>query len=162
MNLTLDLTAEESRQIHAVAEECNVSTRTAAVRLILVGCRPGGTAGSGRRERRALAPRHRRASDEDRRMKSHVLVIDDDGTVRTIYCDDLRLQKLGAALGGEPEIRRASHVEPFEGGWQADMALSDGPKLAWCATRGEALALEVAWLRVHLLGIAGADEVVEP
>lgn len=89
-------------------------------------------------------------------MKSHVMVIDDDGTVRTIYSDDLRLQELGAALGSSPEIRRASHVEPSEGGWQADMALSGGPKLARCPTRGEALGLEVAWLREHLLGIGGA------
>lgn len=85
-------------------------------------------------------------------MKSHELIIDGDGTLHTIYSDDLRLQELGAALGSSPEIRRASHVEPFEGGWQADMALSGGPQLARCPTRGEALALEVAWLREHLLG----------
>lgn len=89
-------------------------------------------------------------------MKSHDLFIDDAGTVRAIYDDDLRLPELGAALGSEPEIRRASQVEPADGGWQADMALSDGPKLPVCATRAEALALEIEWLRENHLGLGGA------
>jgi hypothetical protein len=88
-------------------------------------------------------------------MKSHDLVIDSDGTVLAIYSDDLRLQELGSALGSAPEIKRASQVEPAEGGWQADMELSGGPRLPVSPTRAEALAQEVAWLREHRLGLGG-------
>ena len=76
------------------------------------------------------------------------LVVAPDGTVRYIYSDDLH-----AALSplGESTIRRASHVEPDEGGggWAADMGPVGGPVLGPFASRREALAREVEWLSGH-------------
>lgn len=70
------------------------------------------------------------------------------GIVRYIYGDSLH-----EALSdiGEPTIRRASHVEPDEGGggWAADMGPVGGPVLGPFASRREALAREVAWLTDH-------------
>lgn len=75
-----------------------------------------------------------------------------DGSVRTIYSDDLDLASLGVALGSAPTISRASHVEPtVDGLWTADMGPSDGPVLGPFAKRNEALAAEVAWLRENSL-----------
>lgn len=92
-------------------------------------------------------------------MSALELVVRPDGSVAAIYADAL-LPVLDA-LGGEPEIRRASHVEPAEGGgWTADMRPSGGPVLgdavgAPFRTRAAALAAEVAWLREHVLGVEG-------
>lgn len=52
---------------------------------------------------------------------------------------------------GPFKIRRASHVEPTaEGLWEADMSPVHGPTLGPFATRKEALAAEVAWLKANL------------
>lgn len=84
------------------------------------------------------------------------LVVAPDGTVRYIYSDDLH-----AAMAplGESRIRRASHVEPDEGGggWLADMAPVGGPVLGPFASRREALAREVAWLTDHWIPSAAAQ-----
>jgi hypothetical protein len=79
------------------------------------------------------------------------LVIDTDGTVRTLYTEAIDLQALGPA-----DIRRASHVEPFrwEDGcvvWTADMSPVGGPVLGPFAKRSEALAAEVCWLEENVL-----------
>lgn len=74
-----------------------------------------------------------------------------DGTIRTIYSDDL--MPAIAALG-PAEVTRASHVEPAAGGgWTADMGPSGGPVLGPFATRQEALDREVAWLRENVFGV---------
>ena len=75
------------------------------------------------------------------------LVIQVTGAVRCVYGEDLDLQALG-----QVEIRRGSHVEPTAAGqWTADLAPVNGPLLGPFATRGEALAAEVAWLHAHWL-----------
>lgn len=71
------------------------------------------------------------------------LVIDLEGNVRHIYDDGLIW--VGAALG-KVEVKRASHVEPTDGGWGASMALVGGPLLGPFATRAEALEAESRWL----------------
>lgn len=95
------------------------------------------------------------------------LLFGGDGLVRTIYSDALAplCRDLGATT-----TRRASHVEPCDGGWLADMTPSGGPLLflggpldtVALAFRGEqplpfptraaALVAEVSWLRDHDLG----------
>lgn len=62
--------------------------------------------------------------------------------IRFIYSDDLRcMMSLGESV-----IKRASHVEPCENGWIADMSPVNGPKLGPFVSRKEALANEVSWL----------------
>ena len=72
------------------------------------------------------------------------LTIDGDGVMRFIWSDDMvSLRSLGAC-----SITRASHVEPtVDGDWTADMGPVGGPVLGPYATRGDALAAEVAWLQ---------------
>lgn len=84
------------------------------------------------------------------------LLFVDDGTVRAIYRDELL--PLIAALG-EGHTERASHVEPLQAGWCADMEPSGGPLLLGddgrpFPTRAAALAAEVSWLRANNLGAA--------
>ena len=75
------------------------------------------------------------------------LVISRGGSVRCIYDEAVEL----AALG-QPQIRRASHVEPDgRGQWIADLAPVDGPKLGPFARRSAALEAERRWLEVHWL-----------
>jgi hypothetical protein len=74
------------------------------------------------------------------------LVIDHDGTVRTLYTEAIDLEAIGPA-----DISRASHVEPAEGGWTADMLPVGGPVLGPFAKRSEALAAEVRWLEEKVL-----------
>jgi len=62
--------------------------------------------------------------------------------IRFIYKDGL----LPLADQGKKTIRRASHVEPCDEGWQADMGPVDGPILGPFKTRSEALGAEVTWL----------------
>lgn len=59
------------------------------------------------------------------------LVVETDGTVRYVYDD-----RLAPVFAGEEQVtRRASHVEPFRGGWIADMRPSGGPILGDDGTR---------------------------
>jgi len=75
------------------------------------------------------------------------LVIDPDGAVRLIYGEELDLTDLGPS-----SLKRASCVEPDSAGhWQADLAPVGGPRLAPVLKRSQAIAAEVAWLRVHWL-----------
>jgi len=73
------------------------------------------------------------------------IIIEPGGQVRHIYADDL------AALAslGEARTARASHVEPTDGGWAADLTPVGGPVLGPFPLRAEALAAEVAWLEEH-------------
>ena len=66
-------------------------------------------------------------------------------TARFIYNDDL----LPMQNEGKMSVKRASHVEPCEGGWSADLGPVAGPVLGPFATRNEALAAEVAWLKAN-------------
>jgi hypothetical protein len=82
-----------------------------------------------------------------------------DGVIEFIYDDELA----GLADEGVTSIRRVSHVEPVDlshsdgdiqpgdlpgdMGWEADMRPVNGPVLGPFATRGAALAAEVAWLK---------------
>ena len=74
------------------------------------------------------------------------LIIQPGGRIQCIYDETLDLSRLG-----QPQIRRASHVEPTEDGrWTADLSPVGGPCLGPFAARSEALAAEVRWLRLHL------------
>lgn len=71
------------------------------------------------------------------------LVVGVAGGVSCIYDEALDLRELGRLT-----IKRASHVEPDEGGnWWADMAPSGGPVLGPFKSRSEALVAERAWLQ---------------
>lgn len=74
------------------------------------------------------------------------VIVGPDGRARFIYSDDLAAvtKELGKAT-----TRRASHVEPSDGGWTADLAPVGGPVLGPYVTRQEALDREVEWLREH-------------
>jgi hypothetical protein len=77
---------------------------------------------------------------------SHI-VVEEDGTIRFIYSDDLR----GLLQQGAASITRASHVEPCGLGWTADMGPVNGPILGPYTTRAEALEAEVNYLHNHVL-----------
>ena len=75
-----------------------------------------------------------------------VIVVGAGGRVRALYSEALEL-----AILGRVSIRRASHVEPDEGGaWSADLAPVGGPKLGPFAKRSDALAAEETWLSDRL------------
>jgi hypothetical protein len=75
------------------------------------------------------------------------LVVEQGGTVRCIYGEEIDLHTLGS-----PVIRRASHVEPTENGqWTADLSPVDGPVLRSFPNRSQALAAELRWLEEHWL-----------
>jgi len=62
--------------------------------------------------------------------------------IRFIYNDNLS----GLMDQGKTEIKRASHVEPENGKWVADLSPVKGPKLGPFDRRSEALEAEVDWL----------------
>jgi hypothetical protein len=72
-----------------------------------------------------------------------------DGTLAAIHNDALA----DLCDEGKAEVKRASHVEPIDGGdfinWVADLSPMGGPKLQPRRLRSEALADEVAWLKQH-------------
>ena len=75
-------------------------------------------------------------------------IVDTDGTLRTIYDDEMiRL----ARSVGLVTISRASSVEySWKAlGWTADMANVGGPVLGPFDTRREALKAEVEWIKEH-------------
>ncbi|MAT15621.1 MAG: hypothetical protein CMJ46_10170 [Planctomyces sp.] len=70
-----------------------------------------------------------------------------DGTIHSLYQDELDLTPLGAVC-----IRRGSRVEPTpDARWEADLAPVNGPKLGPFDHRTEALAAEQAWLETFWL-----------
>lgn len=73
-----------------------------------------------------------------------------DGSVTAIYTDAVDFAALGAFLGGEVKVSRASHVEPAGLAWTADMGPVAGPVLGPFPSRAEALNREVEWLRERL------------
>ncbi len=66
--------------------------------------------------------------------------------MRCLYEELIDLSAFGAV-----SIRRASHVEPGDGGkWYADLSPSGGPTLGPFQLRSEALNAERDWLEEHL------------
>jgi hypothetical protein len=79
-----------------------------------------------------------------------ILHVSANGDVHCLYCEAIDLASLG-----ELRIRRASHVEPDEGGlWHADLSPVNGPKLGPFPSRSLALAAEAHWLEDRLGVIA--------
>lgn len=75
------------------------------------------------------------------------IVIDPCGAARCVYDEAIDVHALG-----ELRIRRASHVEPDDGGsWRADLSPVGGPVLGPFPSRGTALAAEACWLAMHWL-----------
>ena len=66
-----------------------------------------------------------------------------NGSLQFIWTDDLA----DLVNEGQAEIVRASHVEPSDGKWYADMGPSNGPVLSGFAKRSDAIAAEVQWLK---------------
>ena len=78
------------------------------------------------------------------------LVISPGGEVRCVYSETIDLRCLGSV-----SIRRASHVEPADGGqWFADLTPVGGPVLGPFDHRTQALSAEQVWLDEHWLLIA--------
>jgi hypothetical protein len=81
------------------------------------------------------------------------MAISPNGELSFIY-DDMHagfLEKLGVSVGDV--VSRASHVEPCEGGWQADMSpIEPGVILGPFKLRQTALDEETAWLNKRLFG----------
>lgn len=76
-----------------------------------------------------------------------IVTVDPDGRLHFLWDD--RLAPLAAL--GTAQVRRASHVEPAEGGgWMADLSPSGGPVLGPFPLRGEALNAERAWIEARL------------
>jgi hypothetical protein len=77
------------------------------------------------------------------------LFIASTGQVRCLYAEEFDLGSLGPLT-----IRRASRVEPTDGGsWTADLSPIGGPTLGPFAQRSQALAAEARWIEGHLPSI---------
>ncbi|QDU82628.1 hypothetical protein Pla110_43890 [Polystyrenella longa] len=75
------------------------------------------------------------------------LKVQPDGTIHTLYQDDIDLSSLG-----QTEIKRGSHVEPNEDAhWVADLAPVQGPELGPFLNRADALNAEHRWLETFWL-----------
>ena len=81
-------------------------------------------------------------------MKAFTCAIAPDGTITTIYDDQLA----GLLEEGLASTTRASHVEPNPNGpgWIADMKPVGGPVLGPAPLRELALQLEAGWLEAKL------------
>ena len=76
------------------------------------------------------------------------LFVTNRGDIICLY-DDVLHEELSRFMG-RSVITRASHVEPSDGGWTADMGPSGGPVLGPFNTRKEALNREREWLCQNL------------
>ncbi|MBN8602952.1 MAG: hypothetical protein J0M26_18085 [Planctomycetes bacterium] len=75
------------------------------------------------------------------------LVIGPNGNIRTLYCEEIDLQKLGRI-----QISRGSYVEPNENGqWMVDLSPLSGPTLGPYSKRSEALQVEIEWIEERWL-----------
>jgi len=86
---------------------------------------------------------------------SHEIIVEPNGTLRFIYSDDLAsiAQDIGSL-----STARASHVEPDDGGWTADMSPVGGEVLGPFETRSEALTTEVEWLKSHNIPVPHGND----
>jgi hypothetical protein len=74
---------------------------------------------------------------------SITLIVDDQGVITAIYDDRLAV----LIDQGDATITRASHVEPQDGGWCADMSpIGSNVRLGPYKLRQEALDAEVEYL----------------
>lgn len=84
------------------------------------------------------------------------LLIDAAGNMRCIYDEIIDLDSIGRLA-----VRRGSQVEPVsDGGWSADLAPVNGPRLGPFPTRHAALSAERDWLSRHWLCPAPAVRAV--
>ena len=85
-------------------------------------------------------------------MKARIHLNKETGEVTHIYDD--RFQGIDKAVGGTPQISRASHVEPdADGLWFSDLSPIGGPRFERIETHAEALAVERAWIEQYILGM---------
>jgi hypothetical protein len=75
-----------------------------------------------------------------------IQIVTSGGCVRFLHDDDLA----EAMQVGRATTRRASHVEPSQGGWIADLRPVNGPVLGPFARHDSALQAEAHWLRKNL------------
>jgi hypothetical protein len=80
-----------------------------------------------------------------------IFIITPEGDIRCLYAEAVDLTSLGSL-----SIRRASHVEPDDGGqWWANLAPVDGPRLGPFPRRSAALEAERQWLEAYLTRSTG-------
>ena len=79
-------------------------------------------------------------------MSLEIQIVIHEGEIRFIHQDDLA----EVFQAGKTTTRRASHVEPVKGGWNADLRPVNGPVLGPFNRRDTALQAEDSWLRQHL------------
>jgi hypothetical protein len=78
------------------------------------------------------------------------LFITRTGQVCCLYGEDLDLRAVGSLT-----IRRASRVEPTDGGgWTAELSPIGGPTLGPYSQRSQALAAEARWIEDRLSSLA--------
>lgn len=82
-------------------------------------------------------------------MKNEIQIRINNGQMRYIYNDGL----IGLMKQGNHKTQRASHVEPCETGWSADLTPVNGPVIGPYETRQEALDAEVKWLEENKIPI---------
>ncbi len=82
-------------------------------------------------------------------MLQELQIVVREGEIRFIHQDDLA----EAFQAGKVVTRRASHVEPGNGGWNVDLRPVNGPLLGPFRRRDTALQAEANWLRQHLTPI---------
>ena len=76
-------------------------------------------------------------------MIEEIQIVISEDHIRFIHQDDFA----EAMQVGESTTRRASHVEPNQNGWNADLRPVNGPVLGPFARRDAALRAETEWLR---------------
>lgn len=74
--------------------------------------------------------------------KDEMKIIVKNNTIKFVYDDNLT----GLMNHGKSETKRASHVEPCDGGWEVDLSPVNGPKFGPFNKRNDALKAEVDWL----------------
>lgn len=79
-------------------------------------------------------------------MRKPIKIAIASGKLTAIYSDEIA----DLLLEGQATVTRASHVEPENGQWVADMSPVGGPKLPPCRLRQEALDAEVEYLNTIL------------
>ena len=81
-------------------------------------------------------------------VNSHAITItvQPNGDLRMIYHDEIA----ALLIVGASRIVRASHVEPVERGWTADLSPVAGPVLGPFKLRHDALDAEAAWLQTEM------------
>lgn len=82
-------------------------------------------------------------------MSEEIQIVVSGDQIRFIHQDDLAEM----LLVGKSTTRRASHVEPSQDGWNADLRPVNGPVLGPFARRDAALQAEAQWLRENLTPI---------